>query len=110
MNGVEAPLFRAVEADCIALRDAAGRENGAAARARLGESLTDELFAEVALLHVLFEPEFADRAHTAAAGDNADRTDDIAAVHHIEMPRFARSTFNARWKAGKVKSEKPTER
>ena len=29
-----------------------------------GESLTDELFAEVALLHVLLEPEFADRAHT----------------------------------------------
>ena len=27
-----------------------------------------------------------------------------------DMPRFARSTFNARWKAGKVKSEKPTER
>ena len=80
-----------MEADCIALRDAAGREDGAAARARIGESLTDELFAEVALLHVLLEPEFADRAHTAAAGDNADRTDDIAAVHHVEMPRFARS-------------------
>ena len=27
-----------------------------------------------------------------------------------DMPHFARSTFNARWKAGKVKSEKPTER
>lgn len=27
-----------------------------------------------------------------------------------DIPHFARSTFNARWKAGKVKSEKPTER
>ena len=60
-------------------------------RARVRECLTDELFAEVALLRVLLEPEFADRAHAAAAGDNADRADDLLAVHDVEMPRFARS-------------------
>ena len=59
-------------------------------RARVRECLTDELFAEVALLRVLLEPEFADRAHAAAAGFDADRADDVAAVHHVEVSAFAR--------------------
>ena len=60
--------------------------------AGIGQRLTDELLAEVAPLCMVFKPEFADRAHTVAAGRHADRADDLLAVHHVEMPRFARGT------------------
>ena len=102
-TGWKPHFFRAVEADQIALSDAAGREDGAAMRARVRECLTDELFAEVALLRVLLEPEFADRAHAAAAGFDADRADDVAAVHHVEVSAFARgAVVDAALKAARV--------
>ena len=58
-------------------------------RAGIGQRLADELFAETLFLRIIFKPEFADRAHAAAAGLDADRANDLLAVHDVEMPRFA---------------------